>query len=187
MTRLLSLLCALSIVTIVVEVLHPPGVRGHPGGQSIAAAPSVVANPRSTSPAAASLDQWTKVVLGRPLFAPNRKPSGEALTAGVGLPRLAGIIASPDAAVAIFQPAGSVRPVVARHGDSIAGWEVTAVAIDAVSLQKANDRVILRPSFTGAEPGGGAAAEPKQPRTRWEAAAATGMLRARWSNPQLQP
>jgi general secretion pathway protein N len=186
-TRLLSLLCAGLIAAIVAEVSHPWGAGSHLGRRSAVAGPSAVPDPRATGPATPSLDQWTRVVLARPLFAPNRKPSGEALTAGVGLPRLAGIIASPDAAVAIFQPAGSVRPVTARSGDSIAGWEVTAVAIDAVSLRKANDRVTLRPSFAGAESGGGAAGEPKPPRTRWEAAAATGMLRARWSNPQLQP
>ena len=177
MIRLLSLLCALSIATIAVEVSLPWGADSHLGAQSAVAAPSVVASPRAAGPAAASLDQWTKVVLARPLFAQSRKPSGEASTAVVALPRLAGIIASPDAAVAIFQPPGGVRPVVARHGDSIAGWEVTAVALDAVSLQKANDRVILRPSFTGAGPGGAAAGEPKQSRTRWEAPAATGVDR----------
>ena len=123
MTRLLSLLCAGLIAAIVAEVSHPWGA-----GKLLLRPPvcrrwrPAVPDPRATGPATPSLDQWTRVVLARPLFAPNRKPSGEALTAGVGLPRLAGIIASPDAAVAIFQPAGSVRPVTARSGDSIAGW-----------------------------------------------------------------
>jgi hypothetical protein len=55
----------------------------------------------------------------RPLFSPDRKPPSNVLTAGIELPRLAGIVASTDATVAIFQPAGG-KSVVVRHGDSIA-------------------------------------------------------------------
>jgi hypothetical protein len=101
------------------------------------------------------------------------------------MPRLAGIIASPDGAIAIFQPAGGARPVVARFGQRVGGWEVTAITSDAVSLRKENGVVVLSPHFDSAQPGRTATQEPAKP--RWEAAAPTGLLRTRWSNPQLQP
>jgi hypothetical protein len=143
--------------------------------------------PGSAGQAANLLDQHIRTVLARPLFSPGRKLAGNVVAAGAELPRLTGIVASTDAAVAIFQPAGGGKPVVVQHGDSIAGWEVSAVEMDAVSLRKADDRIVLKPSFTDAGPGNVAVSEPKQTRSRWEAAAATGVLRARWSNPQLQP
>jgi hypothetical protein len=148
---------------------------------------SVPPTARPAGQAANSLDQHIRTVLARPLFSPDRKPSGNLVAAGIELPRLSGIVASADAAVAIFQPAGGGRSVVVRHGESVAGWEVTAVALDAVDLRKGGERIVLRPRFTDAGPGNVAAAEHKQPRSRWEAAAETGVLRARWSNPQLQP
>jgi hypothetical protein len=69
---------------------------------------------------------------------------------------------------------------------------VAAISADGVGLQKANSRVVLRPRFNDSAAGGTPVAAPatvaaKQSKPRWEAPAASGMLRARWSNPQLQP
>ena len=76
--------------------------------------------------------------------------------------------------------------MVLRDGETVSGWEVTAIADSAVSLRKAADRLVLRPEF-GNSKAGAAANDVKQQRSRWEAPAATGLLRARWSNAQLQP
>ncbi len=75
-------------------------------------------------------------MLARPLFSPDRKLLGQWWPPGPGLPRLAGIVASADAAMAIFQSADGVKPVVAQQGDLIAGWQVRAVAMDAVMPAK---------------------------------------------------
>jgi hypothetical protein len=58
---------------------------------------------------------------------------------------------------------------------------------NTVSLRKADERLVLTPVFDGTKASGFSANEPKKARSRWEAAAPAGLLRARWSNPQLQP
>jgi hypothetical protein len=166
-------------------------------------AQAVVARPKGADdPTDKTVGHWADTVLGRPLFAPDRRPSASVVAADIGLPRLAGIIASSADTIAIFQPASGGKPVVAHDGDSVGGWQVTVIESDGVSLAKAKDRIILRPRFTDAaasaggtapaaaattppKPQAGAAAKPEP--SRWEAAADSGMLRARWSNPQLQP
>jgi general secretion pathway protein N len=186
MSRLLVLLSGLLIAVIAMELAHSRSGDDHPQPEVIPVERVATPVARPTGQVKGSRDQWASTLLARPLFAPDRKPVGDSPAASIGLPRLAGIIASADGAVAIFQPAGSVKAVVARHGDTVAGWEVTTVALDTVTLRKANDRIVLKPRFNGVETTAGAA-EPKQPRPRWEVAAPTGLLRARWSNPQLQP
>ena len=142
---------------------------------------------KTTRQAGGSSSQWMTVALARPLFAPDRRPVPGTVAADPGMPRLTGIIASPDGAIAIFQPAGGLKPVVAHRGERVGGWEVRAIAADAVDMRKENEVVVLSPSFDGVQRKGVARQEAKKPTTRWEAAAATGLLRARWSNPQLQP
>jgi hypothetical protein len=137
---------------------------------------------KSVRPEAGSVDQWVSVALARPLFAPTRKPtaSGEA-----GLPRLTAIIiASPSDGVAIFQGSRSAKPLPVRRGETVAGWQVMTIGGDTVGLQKGGAQLVIRPEFDNLK---STAPAVTKPRPRWEAAAETGVLRARWSNPQLQP
>lgn len=185
MKRLLALLCGLLTATIVVEVSYGVG-RAAPVGPVTTEAIRIT---RSTTGrdalAARSIAQWEAVSLDRPLFAPDRKPEAGSRSADAGLPRLAGIIAFPDAELAIFQPSGNGKPVAVRHGGTVGGWEVTMVSAEEVDLRKANSRLVLRPEFSQVRAGGVKVAT--QAPSRWEAPASTGVLRARWSNPQLQP
>lgn len=186
-TRLLVLLCGLLAVTVAAEATYRPGTGG--SGDTGAAAVRL-AEPqvrKSVRQAAGQPGQWMSVALARPLFAPNRKPAPGALAADPGMPRLTGIIAAPEGTVAIFQPTASTKPVVARAGERVGGWEVTAIVADAVNLRKENNIVVLSPRFDGVQHDGGAIREAKKPKTRWEEAAPTGLERDRWSNPHLQP
>jgi hypothetical protein len=188
MIRVLGVLCILLLAVVAAEATsYRPGANDLAGERHGTAEQVPPWAAKDTTGTAREVDQWLAVALARPLFAPDRKPVGDPVGAHVGLPRLAGIIAAADEAVAIFQPPGNGKPVVARHGDRIAGWQVTMVATDAVSLQKANDRIVLRPRFNGSDVAAAAGSEAKPSRSRWEAAAPAGVLRARWSNPQLQP
>jgi hypothetical protein len=184
--HLLAVACALLVVIIAVEVVHGPG-RGGPAGPVTANAARVT---RSTTDGdalkAQSIAQWVTASLDRPLFASDRKPEAGSRSADAGLPRLAGIIAFPGEELAIFQPSGNGKPVAVRHGGTVGGWEVTTVSAEEVSLRKANSRLVLRPEFNQAKSGRNPKATTRAP-SRWEAAAADGLLRARWSNPQLQP
>jgi hypothetical protein len=193
MTRLLALLCGLLAAVIGAELAFgsDAGVPvdreandSRPVARQIAGRADLTGAP---------LHHWVDIVLARPLFSPDRKPVGSLVTADAGLPRLAGIIASSNEAIAIFQPAAGGKPVVARHGEMVGGWQVTTISAEGVSLQKADSTVELRPRFNDSEAGSSApvvapaTVAAKQSRSRWEVAAPSGMLRARWSNPQLQP
>jgi hypothetical protein len=132
------------------------------------------------------VEHWAAVALARPMFAPDRRPVGGVAAVQSGLPRLAGVIVSPDDQVAIFQTSGAAKPVTIRKGATLNGWLVTGIEADGVSLWKSDASLVVRPEFMDAR-AGGSAARKDLPKSRWEEAAPTGMLRARWSNPQLQP
>jgi hypothetical protein len=193
--RALALLCGVLVAVLTAELWYgSDGDRGTSGeiAGTLRAAPEAAAHGAQPED---SPDQLVTVVLARPLFSPDRRPArgpgAGARAADPALPRLAGIIASPVEAVAIFQGAGGTKPVAARHGEMVEGWKVMTIAVDQVILRKANNQIILMPQFEGVHDGvhgGGAViAKATQPQPRWAAAAPSGILPARWSNPQLQP
>jgi hypothetical protein len=186
-TRLLTVLCGLLMAVVAAEATNGPVADGQarqrPAAAERAMAQAVKAAPR----AGGMVGQWVAVALARPLFAPDRKPVAGTLAADPGMPRLTGIVASVDRAVAIFQPTGDAKPLVALRGEMVDGWQVTAITADAVNLRKQNQVIILSPRFNGIQHDGTAAPDVKKLVSRWEVAAPTGLLRARWSNPQLQP
>jgi general secretion pathway protein N len=188
MIRILAVLCALLVVVVAAEATsYRPGANDPVGGRPGAAEQVPAWAAKDTAVTAGAVDQWLAAALARPLFAPNRKPVAGSAAVDSGIPRLTGIIVSPDGASAIFQMAGDNKSRVARHGERIGTWELTALTPEAVSLRKDNEVIVLRPGFARIAHDATAIQESKPPRSRWEVAAPTGMLRARWSNPQLQP
>lgn len=140
---------------------------------------------------AADLDKMVATILARPLFSPSRRPAAAALDASAvqgraSLPKLSGIIHAPDLRRAIFQSPGSEKPVVTDvgEGQAINDWTVQDIGPESVTLIRDGQTVLLTPTF-----GTITTQPPPKPRpvSRWLAPAASGMLRARWSNPQLQP
>ncbi len=195
MTRLVLLLCGALAVVIAAEISPRPHAAGEfdpAGAVQMSGGPARGAS-RRAEPA---LVRWMTDILDRPLFAPDRRPAAGAViaAAAVGVPHLTGIIMTPDAATAIFRQAEDAKPLVARRGDSVDGWVVSTIAANAVELRKLDARITLTPEFDAASASTGptttvtsarAAADPGI--SHWIASAPTGLLRARWSNPQLQP
>jgi len=102
------------------------------------------------------LEAWVGTILGRPLFAPNRRPLSVVSSQAAppqGLPRLAGLMRSGDTAVVIFEPAHGGKPLVLSQGGEIAGWTITSVGDSSVSLAKDGEVRTLRPSFGNAAAG----------------------------------
>jgi hypothetical protein len=186
MRPILGLVCLLSAAAIGGELWY--GVGGATDRAMLQRPPVQAVTKRATEHAALTegVDQWVDVALARPLFAPDRRPVAGSRTAEAGLPRLAGVIVSPSDKVAIFQSAGVTKPVSVRHGETVNGWLVTMIEANSVSLRKAASTLVLRPEFGDLAPGH-AAKKAAEPPSRWVAAAETGLLRERWSNPQLQP
>jgi hypothetical protein len=188
MIRPLAVLCILLMVVVAAEATsYRPGASNLAGEQRGTAEQVPPWAAKGTAETARAVDQWLAVALARPLFAPDRRPVAGSVAADSGIPRLTGIIVSPGGSSAIFQTAGDHKSTVARHGDRVGTWELTALTADAVSLRKDNEVIVLRPGFARIAHDAATVQEPKPPPSRWEVAAPTGVLRARWSNPQLQP
>jgi hypothetical protein len=130
-------------------------------------------------------DKAVAIILGRPLFSPSRRPAATAKGAA-SLPKLSGIIHAPDLRRAIFQSRGSGKPIVTvlGEGQTINDWTVRYIRPESVTLMRDGQTVLLTPTFDTI-----AIQPPPKPRptSRWVSAAKSGILRARWSNPQLQP
>ncbi|HTB42400.1 MAG TPA: hypothetical protein VK741_02145 [Acetobacteraceae bacterium] len=186
MRRLLLLLCGALVAAIAAEFSLGHREAGEIG-PAAAIRPAGAAAPGVSRAADTDLARWLAVILDRPLFAGDRRPvAGASAAAAAGVPRLAGIIMAPDHAAAIFQQAKGAKPLVAGPGDSVGEWVVSTIAADGVSLRKADARITLTPQFDDGHTAVASAAA-QHPASRWVAAAPTGLLRARWSNPQLQP
>jgi hypothetical protein len=136
-------------------------------------------------------DKVVAIILGRPLFSPSRRPASTAVDAAAGqrdasLPKLSGIIDAPDLRRAIFQAQGSGKPIVSAvgEGQTINNWTVRYIRPESVTLIRGGQTALLTPTF-----GTIVIQPPPRPRptSRWVAAARSGILRARWANPQLQP
>lgn len=148
MIRILALLCGLFATIIAAELLARPQADA----SDALPRPATRIAPKPAETAHADRGPWLAEVLARPLFAPDRRPAAGAVTTDPGLPRLAGIIGTPDGTLAIFQPAGGGKSVLARNGARIGGWEVARIDTDSVQLQRAGERVVLKPRFAA---GGG--------------------------------
>ncbi len=133
-----------------------PGASVSPDPDISAPAPSPPHHDTDGRTSKDKTDAWVNTILGRPLFAPSRRPPSVVSSRGAppeGLPRLAGIMQSGDTTVVIFQPASSSKPLVLTQGAEIAGWTITSVGESSVSLAKDGEVRTLRPSFGNAAAG----------------------------------
>jgi hypothetical protein len=106
------------------------------------------------SPTEAGADEgandWAAGALSRPLFAADRRPDAAAAVPEAALPRLSGTIRLSDTALAMFQPIssdGSAKSVVVGEGADLAGWTITAITGDGVTLMRDGRIATLRLSY----------------------------------------
>jgi hypothetical protein len=110
-------------------------------GAAAAQAPSVPA----------PVDQWVAAILARPLFAPTRQETRQA-SQHEGPPRLSGIVSWRGGNDAIFRLATTPSSVVVGPGAVLNEWTVQIITADSVTLQRGDELLVLRPSFTDAGP-----------------------------------
>lgn len=188
--RVFGVLYAALALTIAFEVFshgaNAPETIATRARTSLQTGPAAAAASASIRPD--QTEQLVETVLARPLFSPNRRPPATA-SGNSGMPRLSGIVLSPAGRTAIFQPASGKRAIVVGKGETVDGWIVQDIATDAVTLARANEAMTLRPKFDAGQTAVAAStpAPPKETPSRWTQAAATGILRSRWSDPHLQP
>ena len=99
-------------------------------------------------------------ILARPLLSPGRRPptAPRAATPVTELPRLTGIIISPDGRSAIF--AGRPRALVIPEGGQVGEYTVRQIAPGLVTLNGPVGLVALQPSFDAARPSRATVSQP---------------------------
>jgi hypothetical protein len=88
------------------------------------------------------------IILARPLFALDRRPSASGSTIGAvsdDMPRLSGILIDQSQRRAIFQPGGDAKPVSLSEGEQVAGWQIQKIAADGVTLTGPKGTETLQP------------------------------------------
>ena len=97
-------------------------------------------------------DERLAVILARPLFSPDRRPTASGARSISGLPRLAGIVVTGSRKVAIFAASPGGKPVVADEGGRLGAYEVKAIREDGVTVVGPEGAMVLRPLFDPAPP-----------------------------------
>jgi hypothetical protein len=134
-----------------------------------AAAPTPVTHAIAPHPVSASANtaeerdtgDWADTVLGRPLFTVGRRPpkssGGGHLAANTGLPRLAGIMITPQGKRAIFAPDGG-KPLVVAEGGALDDATVRTIKRDRVVVTGPKGEQTLWPTYDHNRVGGGTTA-----------------------------
>ncbi|MCW8306046.1 hypothetical protein AruPA_03265 [Acidiphilium sp. PA] len=110
-------------------------------------------------------NRWVAAILARPLFTPSRRPARIAAVAGssrAALPRLTGIMVSPEGRFAIFAPATG-KPITVQPGARIGGFTVRGIARDRVSVLGPDGVETVRITY-GDTPAASTSAAPTAPR-----------------------
>jgi hypothetical protein len=142
-----------------------------PAAARLPTAPIESANHAAPQPTS----EWVATILARPLFSPDRRPPpppevsvAPMATPDDALPRLAGVLVSPDGKTAIFDgPAGS-KPIVLHEGGRIGAFVVEAIEPGQVTLRGPAGTNVLHPVFGD----GAAEAAPPAPAPSNQAAGA---------------
>lgn len=158
MTRrlLLNLLggaAAILALLILWEALAPDAEEASVPTPAAAAHDQAAAASRP-APVGAEITRWVNTILERPLFSVTRKRDAAPSNTGPAvtddhqdLPRLSGIFSVSNTRHAVFQPSGDVPPLVVGEGELVAGWNVTKIGLDSVTLKGPNGETTLEPKF----------------------------------------
>ncbi|CAH2601842.1 conserved exported protein of unknown function [Rhodovastum atsumiense] len=145
---LLPGLAALLAALLALELVSAP-----PQGEDAAppALPAIQPREPARADAAATLAPLAQAIAARPLFTPGRQPAAAAsadrsTAAGEALPRLAGVIVTPDGARAIF--AGEHGTLTVPQGGTIGRFVVRVITPGQVILSDAGQLLVLRPRHT---------------------------------------
>jgi hypothetical protein len=148
----LSLACSLLVATFYWQVsAGSGGVREQDGGaeRAMPASPVFHADKSALQPA---LPRDLSPLFDRPLFSQTRRPPAEPDTPPATEPAAAtppefvlrGVIVSPQSRRALLQTSGDGKLSRVREGETVEGWEVTAISPRKVTLRQAENVIEIR-------------------------------------------
>ena len=147
---MLALSAAIAVEAMPPTAAAPQPLAAHPGSVARLGTGGV---PASNDPESADL--WMNTVLGRPLFALDRRPAAIDATGDGSLPRLSGTIRFGQTALAIFDPPaasdpahGQGQPLVLGAGAELSGWTIEDVSDARVLLTKGGESRTLQLAFS---------------------------------------
>ena len=148
-----ALLGAIALASEIVGLA--PATNGSPAGPNGADFPTRIADlgAARAEPAADRSGEWAARILARPLFSPTRRSTeirGARAAGPADPPRLSGILCRPGACYAIFQPEKAPHALVLGEGTALESWTIRTIAGDSVTVSRGDERLVLRPSFVGA-------------------------------------
>ena len=122
-------------------------------GSSTGAAPRPsVKTPGHAAPPRAAVDSRLGEILARPVFNPDRKPTGSGSKSVAGLARLTGVVISGSRKIAIFAGPTDGRPMVAEEGSRLNGYQVTEISALGVTVAGPTGTMLMTPAFDAARP-----------------------------------
>ncbi len=111
--------------------------------------PQAIAMRRSPVAELAKPDQsevWTRRILARPLFSPDRRPPAQALETSNGLPRLTGIIVMQADKRAIFAGTNG-KAIALAEGAQIGPYQIASIQPGLVIVSGPEGQRVLRAAF----------------------------------------
>lgn len=95
---------------------------------------------RSTKNDSGEVLSWVNLILARPLFNTDRRPSnpGGALPAKTALPRLAGVIVTPFGRQAIFATSPEGKSIAVPEGKKMGIYTITHIEAGAVTVSESH-------------------------------------------------
>ena len=136
-------LLAAGLGSVILLELERGGTVVHAGAARVAATPRAVVVAGDESGAQG---QWVATLLARPPFSPDRRPTASAVAdprSVAGVPRLAGILISPNRKLAIFATDGAAKPLTALEGDAVGRYRVLSIEVGEVILHSSDGTHVL--------------------------------------------
>ncbi len=142
--------CAISLGLISLELSGWPEDRGQL--ETTVSIPSANPRPVASRLPLPSLQTWVPVILSRPLFSANRRPSpktaaGTTDAKVTALPRLAGVLVSSSGRSAIFAGPQGGKPITATEGNRIGAFLVQVIEAGRVTVLGPNGPLTVHPAF----------------------------------------
>lgn len=136
--------------TIAFEIMHQDVQHTSPSVGTMPQARAKAPGPAMPPPAA--LDGEVAEILARPIFTPDRKPTGSSGKSVAGLARLTGVVVTGSRKIAIFAGPTDGHPVVAEEGSRLNAYKVTEISNRGVTVVGPTGTMLVTPAFDAARP-----------------------------------